>query len=124
MGNDGVRQPCLAMHAEQLRRHLLPLPPAGRPPPTRTPATLPPHLSSPAHASYDKRDGTGKMTFVSGLRYEGEWKEDKAHGCGAGRRPGAAAGDCSVGGGSRCGVRHVCCALPLLLPATTAACFS
>lgn len=32
--------------------------------------------------SYDKRDGTGKMAFKSGLRYEGEWKEDKAHGCG------------------------------------------
>jgi junctophilin len=29
---------------------------------------------------YDRRDGTGKMTFTSGLRYEGEWKGDKAHG--------------------------------------------
>lgn len=39
--------------------------------------------SPPAAAAarrYDKRDGRGKMTFVRGLQYDGEWKDDKAHG--------------------------------------------
>lgn len=38
--------------------------------------------SAPAAAArrYDKRDGRGKMTFVRGLQYDGEWKDDKAHG--------------------------------------------
>ncbi len=37
--------------------------------------------AAPAAACrYDKRDGRGKMTFVRGLQYDGEWKDDKAHG--------------------------------------------
>ena len=43
------------------------------------PALLMPRPAA-AVGRYDKRDGRGKMTFVRGLQYDGEWKDDKAHG--------------------------------------------
>lgn len=48
------------------------LPPLHTPPPN-------PHRT-PAYCRYDKRHGKGKMSFKSGLMYEGDWVEDRAQG--------------------------------------------
>lgn len=85
-----------------------------------TAAQLPAAALPPLRRSYDKRHGRGKMTFKRGFKYEGEWREDQAHGCG-GRWESLVALACRQESGRLCCCGCcICCPDPSVNPSTTA----